>query len=51
MAEGEVTMDKALVQRAISATCAICFIPVPVEQYLQDKERDAGRGREHWASR
>jgi V8-like Glu-specific endopeptidase len=34
-------MDKALVERVISATCAICFIPVPVEIYRQDKSRTA----------
>jgi V8-like Glu-specific endopeptidase len=34
-------MDKTLVQRVISATCAICFIPVPVEQYRRDETRRA----------
>jgi hypothetical protein len=34
-------MDKALVQKVISATCAICFIPVPVDQYQQDEARTA----------
>jgi len=34
-------MDKASAQRVIGATCAICFIPVSVDVYRQDKERTA----------